>query len=63
MRSRTWRTLAFASALAVLAAPAAAAPGKQAQAEIDHLRAHLSRSGCEFYRNGEWHDAASARKH
>lgn len=58
-------TAAFALALALgmPAVPVTAAPTKQAQAEIDHLREYLARSGCKFYRNGDWHDAASARRH
>ncbi len=46
-----------------VAGAAAAAPPPRASAEIDHLRDYLSTSGCEFERNGKWHDAASARKH
>ena len=60
------RTLLFrAAAVAALslAAAATADPGRQAEAEIAHLRAYLSDSNCEFYRNGSWHAAADARKH
>ncbi|HVF35286.1 MAG TPA: DUF5329 domain-containing protein [Candidatus Saccharimonadia bacterium] len=55
------RTLALLAIFVVGAA--AAAPTSDASAEIDHLREYLSGSGCEFERNGKWHDAASARKH
>lgn len=37
------------------------APG--AADEIDHLLTHLQASGCQFNRNGEWHDAADAAEH
>ena len=42
---------------------AAAAPGAEAQREIDALIAGLGASGCEFERNGTWHDAGAARSH
>jgi len=38
-------------------------PGPQARLEIEHLFVHLEASGCEFYRNGSWHDAAAASAH
>ena len=34
-----------------------------AEAEIQHLLDHLSKSGCAFYRNGVWYDAERAREH
>ena len=58
---RSTRKLALLAVF--VAGAAAAAPPPQASAEIDHLREYLSSSGCEFERNGKWHDAASARKH
>ena len=40
-----------------------AAPSAQARAEIAGLMDSLARSGCQFQRNGDWHDAAQARAH
>lgn len=40
-----------------------AAPSALAQREINHLLDHLERSGCEFYRNGDWHSAKEAHAH
>ena len=34
-----------------------------ASKEVSHLVSYLSSSGCQFYRNGTWHDAAAARAH
>jgi hypothetical protein len=33
------------------------------RAEIDALLARLQTSGCQFSRNGTWHDAAKAKEH
>lgn len=41
----------------------AAEPPAVAREEIQHLLAYLERSGCQFYRNGTWHDAAVAKGH
>lgn len=41
----------------------AAAPSARAQREINHLLDHLERSGCEFYRNGDWYSAKDAHAH
>ncbi len=49
--------------LAVSAFVASAAPTAKAQREIDGLIAALGDSGCEFERNGSWHDANKARAH
>ncbi len=49
-------------ALAVPVA-ASAAPTPKAQREIDGLIAALGDSGCEFERNGTWHNAKTARAH
>lgn len=50
-------------ALGASAAIASAAPTAKAQREIDGLIAALGNSGCEFERNGTWHDAKTARAH
>lgn len=34
-----------------------------AQEEIPHLFSSLEASGCEFYRNGTWHDSNTAGAH
>ena len=31
--------------------------------EIEYLIGHLKASGCEFQRNGSWHDSAKAAEH
>jgi hypothetical protein len=31
--------------------------------EVQHLLDYLGRSGCQFNRNGDWHDARAARDH
>jgi Family of unknown function (DUF5329) len=50
--------------LCMLVPPATrAAPPPSAQVEIDYLLAHVGASGCEFYRNGSWYDAARAQAH
>jgi len=54
----------FAALLALCATSAAwAAPQPQTRAEIEHLLSYLSASGCQFHRNGQWHDAAAAGTH
>ena len=55
-------SLAF---IACALAPAAVAgeQGTAAPNEISHLLSRLGASGCQFYRNGTWHDAAKAVEH
>lgn len=55
------RFVALAFALGTLAVQAA--PSDDANREILELLQRLERSGCEFNRNGRWHDAAAARAH
>lgn len=47
--------------------PAWAQQGAQQNArsrqEIAHLLDFVAQSGCEFYRNGSWHDSKAARDH
>ncbi|MEO6565176.1 MAG: DUF5329 domain-containing protein [Casimicrobiaceae bacterium] len=45
------------------ATPAWAHPPPAVQQEIAKLLAYLEASGCEFQRNGQWHDARAARAH
>lgn len=42
---------------------AAAAPEAKARAEIAHLLDYVATPGCQFYRNGSWHEGAEARAH
>ena len=52
--------------IVVLALPlqgALAGPVPAAAAEIGYLLDYVGRSGCEFYRNGTWHDPAAAQTH
>jgi Family of unknown function (DUF5329) len=43
--------------------PAVAQPMERTQVEIDFLLQYVEVSGCEFYRNGTWHDSGRAREH
>jgi hypothetical protein len=43
--------------------PVLAQPADVAKAEIDFLLQYIEVSGCEFYRNGDWHDSTTARAH
>jgi len=50
--------------LALLAGPALhAEPRADARAEVNYLLGYIDSSGCEFYRNGSWHDAHAAQSH
>lgn len=40
-----------------------AAPEARAQAEIAHLLDYVATPGCQFNRNGSWHEGAEARSH
>lgn len=58
----------YRSAAAILLAvalhgSAGAAPDPRAQAEIAHLLDYVARPGCQFQRNGSWHDGAEAKRH
>jgi Family of unknown function (DUF5329) len=57
------RSLVAALVLSVASIACAAAPRAQTAAEVEHLLAYLLASGCQFHRNGEWHDAAAAAQH
>ena len=47
----------------VLLPAARAAPPLVAQTEINYLMGFIGNSGCEFYRNGSWHDSKAAEAH
>ncbi len=40
-----------------------AEPSATVRDEIQHLLTNLERSGCQFFRNGEWYGAAKAKDH
>jgi hypothetical protein len=42
---------------------ARAAPPLVTQTEINYLLGSIDRSGCEFYRNGNWYDSKKAQAH
>jgi len=49
-------------AVAFITSARAAAP-TIAQREVNYLLGFIAASGCEFYRNGSWHDSKSAQAH
>jgi Family of unknown function (DUF5329) len=55
--------LLIAAIVLSVASAAEAAPRPQTAAEVEHLLTYLLASGCQFHRNGEWHDAAAAARH
>jgi hypothetical protein len=57
---RTFAILLVVASVPFLSAAQLAPP---VRAEIDALLSALQTSGCEFYRNGSWHDAAAAKSH
>jgi hypothetical protein len=44
-------------------APAWAQQDAHARQEIAHLLDYVAQSGCQFNRNGSWHDSKAAREH
>ena len=60
MKTITSFTLSLLLGLSFLAQ---AAPSEHAKAEITGLMNKLANSGCQFQRNGDWHDAGQARVH
>lgn len=57
----------LAAAMAIMSAsgaiPALAQEASRTQAEVRQLLDFVAASGCQFQRNGEWHDAGAARSH
>jgi Family of unknown function (DUF5329) len=49
--------------ISLIAESGAAPPAPGVLREIDFLLDAIGSSGCEFYRNGTWHDAKSAQAH
>jgi len=60
---RMLKLVAAGTIAAVLAMHASAQPTRPATEEIQTLLAAMEQSGCEFYRNGNWHTAVEARAH
>jgi len=61
---RGWQRVLIALILALASQQGAlAGPVPAAAAEIGYLLDYVGRSGCEFYRNGAWHDPAAAQSH
>ena len=56
-------TTAVILLLFVASESGAATPNAATQVEIAHLLTYLGNSGCDFHRNGSWHDASEARVH
>ncbi len=51
------------SGVLILSVAFAADPPTVVQSETAHLFDYIDNSGCQFYRNGSWHDAHQARAH
>lgn len=49
--------------LSLSASVARAEPPANVQIEVSFLLGYIEGSGCEFYRNGSWHDAKTAQAH
>jgi len=62
MRLRRIGVLALALQLLLLPVVRAAS-STNTQTEVDFLLGYLAASGCEFYRNGTWHDSDAAQAH
>lgn len=61
-RRQTLTALSIALAMS-MAAPAWAQQDPRARQEIAHLLDFVAQSGCQFNRNGSWHDSKAARDH
>jgi len=57
------KPFALLLALIVVASAWAASPDAVATKEISYLIEHLASSGCQFNRNGTWHEAPRAVSH
>ena len=57
-------TLGWVLVLVLLFIPVARAePPTNVQVEVNFLLGYVEGSGCEFYRNGTWHDSKTAQAH
>lgn len=63
--NRSTKAILFCSLFGVFISCVALAadPPPAVQSEVAHLFTYIENSGCEFYRNGSWHDAHQARAH
>jgi hypothetical protein len=50
-------------AISLMRTVSAAPPAPEVQREVEFLLDAIGSSGCEFYRNGSWHDAKAAQAH
>ncbi|MGJ7914950.1 DUF5329 domain-containing protein [Massilia sp. LXY-6] len=63
-RPRRHPLIALSTVLALCAgAPAWAQQDPHTPREIAHLLDFVAQSGCQFERNGSWHDSKAAREH
>ena len=64
-RKRLTEVVLFCSLFGILifSVALAADPPPAVQSEVAHLFDYIDNSGCQFYRNGSWHDAHQARAH
>jgi hypothetical protein len=49
--------------LGFASSPNAVAASAKTTMEVNHLLTYLETSGCEFHRNGSWHQSKQARAH
>ena len=57
-------TMGWAALLGIMSIPVARAePPANVQIEVNFLLGYVEGSGCEFYRNGTWHDSKAAQVH
>lgn len=62
--TRRWRRCVLAGLALALAGALQAQPAPvPVRAEVELLLGRLAASGCEFQRNGSWHNAAQAASH
>jgi hypothetical protein len=59
----TYKHLSLIATATIALSAFAAVPSASTKAEIDQLLTRLQSSGCQFERNGSWHDGAEARAH
>src|SRR5688572_26607993 len=63
MRIHSRSFVALVAAASISFAASGAVPNPSAKLEVEQLLARLAASGCQFHRNGTWHNAAEARAH
>lgn len=56
--------MGWVAMLGIMSIPVARAePPTRVQIEVNFLLGYVEGSGCEFYRNGTWHDSKAAQAH